>query len=293
MKHNLKLGLSFLVLLTSWFVLPQMVQAQDPPTHGNASTHIYQDRDFFSQAQIDKLEKQNDRLADSKQRQITKIFILSPKKLGDDFELAEDYMYKNDFGDGGNPAGTIQEKIVKKKSTDSSGGYKGLGAEQSIRKYENILVFVPEKNSLTFAPSSFTFGRYDKLNWKKLTFGHKHQLNNSTSSQAKGVFKIAARINKQQLKLSQRDKPARNGRPWVEFLEKFATALAFTVPLMLIWAYLRLGDRSPDGPTYSNEMDWYDGWVERGYYDDMYDYYHDDYDDYHGDHQDDWHDDPY
>lgn len=54
-------------------------------------------------------------------------------------------------------------------------------------------------------------------------------------SPAKDVFKIATRINKQQLKLSQQDKP--------------------------------------DSPTSSNNMDWYDGWVERGFYDDMYDDY--------------------
>lgn len=281
MKRILKLWLSFLVLLTSWCILPQMIHAQKVPTHGNVSPHIYQDRDFFSQDQIDKLEKQNDELAASKHHQITKIFILSPKKMGADFEFPAKYMDVNDFDDLESPAGQLQEKIIHKKSTDSSGGYQGLREEQTVRKYENVLVFIPEKDSLTFAPSSFTQGRYDKLNWTRLTFGHKHQLNNSTSSQAQGVFKIATRVNKQQLKLSQRNKPVKNGRPWVLFLERFATALLITLPLILIWLFLRFGDRSTNSPDFGSDMTWYGGWSEREDYDAM----HDDHDD--------WHDDPY
>lgn len=281
MKRALKLWLSFLVLLTSWCILPQMTHAQKVPTHGNVSPHIYQDRDFFSQDQIDRLEKQNDELADSKQHQITKIFILSPKKMGADFKFPAKYMDIDDFNDPENPAGYIQETIIDKKSTDSSGDYKGLGAAQAVRKYENVLVFIPEKNSLTFAASSFTSGRYDQLNWKKLTFGHKHQLNNSSSSQAKGVFKIATRINKQQLKLSQRNKPVKNKRPWIIFLEKFAIALLATSPLMIIWVVLRFGDRSTGIPDFGSDMGWYGGWSEREYYDEMRDIH------------DDWHDDPY
>ncbi|GBG94172.1 hypothetical protein LFYK43_06310 [Ligilactobacillus salitolerans] len=282
MKRTLKFWLSFLVLLTSWYILPQIVKAQAPPTHGNVSPHIYQDREFFSQDQIDRLEKQNDELADSKQHQITKIFILSPKKMGADFEFPPKYMDFKDFNDPENPAGYIQKTIVDKKSTDSTGYYKGLGAAQAVRKYENVLVFIPEKNSLTFAASSFTSGKYNKWNWQKLNFGHKHQLNNSSSSQAKGVFKIATRINKQQLKLSQRDKPVESQRPWVTFLEKFAIALLATSPLMIIWLVLRFGERSTDIPDFGSDMGWYGGWSERGYYDDMY-----------GDYHDDWHDDSY
>jgi hypothetical protein len=115
-KRALKLWLSFLVLLTSWCILPQMTHAQKVPTHGNVSPHIYQDRDFFSQDQIDSLEKQNDELADSKQHQITKIFILSPKKMGADFKFPAKYMDINDFNDPENPAGISKKQLSIKKA---------------------------------------------------------------------------------------------------------------------------------------------------------------------------------
>jgi hypothetical protein len=275
MKHHLNFWLILSLIFVGLLAGPRPVQAKIP-IKPNVSAHIYQDRSFFNQNQINHLEQQANQLAQTKQGQTVKIFIIHQSQLGDGYAS---YLSDSDVNDSGNPAGMIQNSIVQHQTTGTDGEYLGSSVKNDVEKHQTILVFIPEKDNLSFASSSFTSNYYNKRTWRKITFWNKHLLNDSQPAQARGVYRIATKLNRQQLKLSQQAKPPKEAWDLGTVGDWLTAMIIFGGPLLIIWAIIRFGyiPLGGGGGDADYTDGYFDGWISHDIYGDWYDDRHDDF----------------
>lgn len=265
MKNLVKiLCLPLLVLGLVW-CWPQLAQADAMPIKPNVSRHIYQDRDFFSQAQIAELEEEIKPLSQTKHPQNFQIYIVHRAQIAANFDGQVNPATGVDVD---TPAGTLKAALVKHQLQQDNGSYLGLMGT------ENVLLFMPETGDLSFAPGGFTGPYYSNWNWKHLIFGKKHLLNDSPARQAKGMVAITKRVVKKQVKLSNRAQPVKRSWTWSGVGDMLFTIWLMSLPVQLLWYIIKHGNE-PMGHDNTSDA-WIEGWVNHEIYDD--------YDDFHDDH---------